>query len=355
MPIATIAVPCCPLCRSTARRSLYTDLPDRAGGIEGAWSFVGCDACGAFYQDPRPARLQDGYPAAYAHHLPAPPAQLQYRERRSALRSAVRSAILRAHGYEPFLLPWPARIAGRLLHAVRPLRAAAFQGHVALPRARRHGTLLDVGCGNGRFLAFAQLLGWRVTGIEPDSESAAQARKLTGAPVHAGFEEAALPPASVDAITLNHVLEHAGDPRAVLAGCRRALRPGGTLTVIVPNWRSAIHRLLGGYWIGLEPARHLVMFDQARLRSLLVESGFTVTEIGTTWLRDGSSFAVGWRLRKGTDPPSLVRMAAGAGFALADTFVRRGGGEILACATPSEQVADQIPSGDGHESGRGRS
>lgn len=349
MSIATVAVPACPLCRSASREAAYTGMVDRVHAVPGSWSFFRCTACGAFYQDPIPADLRDGYPESYPQHVPPAPPRLQHARFAAGLRALMRKAILRAHGYKQFRVPAVARVAGRVLHALGPMRAAAFQAHLLLPRARPGGTLLDVGCGNGRFLGFAQLVGWRAIGIEPDPASAAVARTLTGATVYASFDEARLEPASIDAITMNHILEHAADPRALLAQCRALLRPGGVLGVAVPNWRSLSHRLFRRDWIALEPSRHLVMFDETRLRALLVEAGFEVEELAASWIREVSPLTRSLRLRFARPlPRGVERLAEIVAFA-AGLVVRRGGGEIIAFARAAQRADEQLASGNGQE------
>ncbi len=339
MSIATVPVSSCPLCQSRSREAVHIDVADRVWNVAGLWSYFSCSDCGAVYQDPRPANLLDGYPEKYGQHEPPPPPRLQYGGTASSLRAWIRSAVLRAHGYEQFGRSWTSRILGRLFHGVRPLRTAAFQGHVLLPRARSGGTLVDVGCGNGRFLGFAQLLGWRVIGIEPDPESAALARALTAAPVYPSFENAPLEEERIDVITLHHVLEHAADPRSLLTRARSLLRPNGMLGVVVPDWQVRSRHWFGTDWTPLEPARHLVMFDRKRLPSLLAESGFDVRVMTGSWLRDASIIADSWRLRSGRALPAPIGKFLTFACFVADALVRRGGSEIVVWAYPTSITA----------------
>ena len=73
---------------------------------------------------------------------------------------------------------------------------------------------LDVGCGDGRFLAALASLGWEVEGLETDPVAAALARKRTGGTIHeVPLEDLALPGGTFGLISLLHVLEHVPDPR----------------------------------------------------------------------------------------------------------------------------------------------
>src|SRR5262249_52465610 len=103
-----------------------------------------------------------------------------------------------------------------------------------LGRRRARGTLLDVGCGDGHFLAAARAAGWRVDGIEFSPEGARRAAARIGRPVAVG--DLALTghlQGPFDVVTLWHVLEHLIHPRAMLEAARTRLAPEGLLVVAV--------------------------------------------------------------------------------------------------------------------------
>lgn len=77
-----------------------------------------------------------------------------------------------------------------------------------------------------------------------------------------------------DVITLNHVIEHVSDPIELLRSCYRLLKLGGQLWLQTPNIDSLGSRRYGRHWRGLEPPRHLVLFDPVSLRSALHQAGF---------------------------------------------------------------------------------
>jgi 2-polyprenyl-3-methyl-5-hydroxy-6-metoxy-1,4-benzoquinol methylase len=77
-----------------------------------------------------------------------------------------------------------------------------------------------------------------------------------------------------DAITLSHVIEHVHDPVDTLIRCHRMLKPGGYLWLETPNADSVGYELYGRYWRGLEPPRHLVIFNSAALEMTLARAGF---------------------------------------------------------------------------------
>jgi 2-polyprenyl-3-methyl-5-hydroxy-6-metoxy-1,4-benzoquinol methylase len=144
------------------------------------------------------------------------------------------------------------------------------------------GQLLDIGCGNGSFLAGMRERGWEVQGLEPDSEAADLARKRHGLKVITGtLEETSLSVSSVDAITLNHVIEHVPDPVGLLSECRRILKPGGKLVVATPNVESLAHRMSGVRWQHLDPPRHLCLFSSRALTACVEKAGLQPESLHT--------------------------------------------------------------------------
>ena len=57
------------------------------------------------------------------------------------------------------------------------LRKAAYYENV-FPPWSGEGRLLDVGCGNGYFLAFMRRMGWNVSGVEIDPGAVRIAREV---------------------------------------------------------------------------------------------------------------------------------------------------------------------------------
>ncbi len=96
--------------------------------------------------------------------------------------------------------------------------------------------VLDVGCGFGYFLDLARDDIGRSVGLETNafSRSNAQSRNLTV--VDQTIEQHAEEhPEAYDAVASFQVLEHVDDPRSFINSMLRALRPGGTLVLSVPN------------------------------------------------------------------------------------------------------------------------
>ncbi|MFC5748837.1 class I SAM-dependent methyltransferase [Actinomadura rugatobispora] len=93
--------------------------------------------------------------------------------------------------------------------------------------------LLDVGTGPGVVPAEAVRRGAKVSAVDADPQMAeTAARNVPGLDVTvAVLPDLPFGDASFDAVTGNFVINHVGDPAAVLAGLRRVLRPGGRLAL----------------------------------------------------------------------------------------------------------------------------
>ena len=91
--------------------------------------------------------------------------------------------------------------------------------------------LLDYGLGWGRFAMAAQALGFAVSGVEI-SECCREHSRKHGIKL---LDTNQLPEAEFDAVIVDQVLEHLGDPRKVLQEVARSLKPGGFLLAGTPG------------------------------------------------------------------------------------------------------------------------
>jgi SAM-dependent methyltransferase len=141
-------------------------------------------------------------------------------------------------------------------------------------QARTTPRLLDVGCGRGDLSASWIEDGWHVVGIEPSPDAAGLARQRGAEVLEGTLSTVELDAQSFDAVVFRHSLEHVLDPRLDLSRVREALRPGGRLAIVVPNWGSWQRRLFGEHWFPLELPRHRTHFTAAGLRAALESAGF---------------------------------------------------------------------------------
>ncbi len=154
-----------------------------------------------------------------------------------------------------------------------------------IPQSAR--LLVDVGCGHGllgaRFRSSSRSADRIVIGIEPDWTLARlAARKLDLVlPVRAELGLRALR-RPADCIVLADVLEHTGDPAAVLRQIALSLSCEGRAVLSLPNaaFAPVLRALAAGRWdttlAGVQARDHLALFTPASFGKLAAECGLTV-------------------------------------------------------------------------------
>lgn len=264
----------CPACNAESRELAYAGLTDRSYlAAPGSWQLFRCTECRSAYLDPRPT--PDTVHLAYSTYYDGASIDAQTTGRPlGTVRRAVRNGYLNSrYGYRMT----PATRGGSLIVPLLPghrEQADEYVRHLRRPPGRPR--LLDVGCGDGEFLARMQALGWETAGLDP-SPDAVELARARGVDAWIGtLHEAPLPTESFDAATFRLVLEHLRNPVEGLAAVRGALKPGGILWIAAPNLDSEGHRRFGADWIFLETPRHAVLFTASALEALVMRLGFEV-------------------------------------------------------------------------------
>jgi SAM-dependent methyltransferase len=268
----------CPACGHAECSLLYGGLTDRSYlHAPGRWDLYRCAGCGCAFLDPRPTRqtvalAYGNYYEGTADARAAGPSAAAGQHAWRSLRRAIRNGYLNARfGYGLS----PASRLGRVLVPLLPRHREKADEHVRhlslRPGPRR---LLDVGCGEGEFLAEMASLGWDAEGIDPTAD-AVEAARARGVRVTQGdLTDVALEDGAFDAITFRLAFEHIPDPVGALRACHRALNADGVVWIAAPNLESDASRAFGDAWIFLEPPRHAVLYTPAALDRLLRWYGF---------------------------------------------------------------------------------
>ena len=313
----------CPACASAERSLLYSGVTDRSYlHAPGRWDLYRCGECGCAFLDPRPTRQT--VTLAYGNYYedaadtpeagpPAPPAAHGWRRVRRAIRNGYLNACF---GYAMA----PASRLGRLLVPLLPRqreKADERVRHLSLRAGRAR--LLDVGCGEGEFVAEMASLGWDAEGIDPTADAVETARGRGARVTQGDLTDVALDERAFDAITFRLVFEHIADPVRALRACHGALKAGGVVWIAAPNLDSDASRAFGDAWIFLEPPRHAVLYTPASLDRLLRRCGFEPMLLRPS-RQAGWSFRLSGAIARGEPPfrsprPLSPRERARAGLA----------------------------------------
>jgi 2-polyprenyl-3-methyl-5-hydroxy-6-metoxy-1,4-benzoquinol methylase len=254
----TEQVDSCPVCGSRKRELVAEGMRDiNYDAVAGTWRFQRCSNCRSIYMDPRidSEHIAKAYANYETHHVEA------RRRERHGLAGFVQRAgdayTQRRYGlpggddafmaFCAYLFP-PLRLERDYMmrHAFRP---------------KQPGSVLDVGCGNGDFLARMRDAGWSVYGVDFDPAAVQVARSRGLDVTLATVDNVALDPRRYDLVAASHVIEHVHDPRSFLAELFERVAPGGTLWIATPNSESPVRRLAGAYWDKWEVPRHLQIFN----------------------------------------------------------------------------------------------
>lgn len=223
----------CNLCGHDNYKRLYDFTP---------WQIVKCRHCGLVYLNPRPSdeELNDLYSEDYfAEDLTE-----QYPRDEESVQSKIAS------------FEW-------MLNIVRPFK--------------QRGTLLEIGCATGFFLAHARNAGWEVWGVEISDYAAQHAREVLGLKVLTGtVSRVNLPKRYFDVIMMSHVLEHLPDPLSALCQIGTWLKHDGILVIRVPDIGSLDAAVYGRDWRGWSIPYHFYHFSPRSLRAMLRHAGFRV-------------------------------------------------------------------------------
>lgn len=229
----------CPMCGETSATT------------ERSRDIVQCAGCSTVYLRARPSResLESRYQtyADGASHMRLP-----------VTVDEIQSSGLRREYFMQELLPFVERPGGML------------------------GSLLDIGCGWGAFMANAREKGFEPEGIEICAKMANFANSVMGLKVRTQqIYDCTFEPGTFNVAVLIHVFEHMPGQKEALDCIHSLLRPNGILCGIVPNYGSLCSKAQRDRWSWLDPEMHYVHFTPATLRSALEKRGFTVLKIYT--------------------------------------------------------------------------
>ncbi len=236
----------CALCGSSENEVHASGTDFEYDTVQQSFHFVACRACGHLYLDPRPSvdDLDVIYPSNYYS------------------------------------------FAGGGDGLVSRVQRFWESGKVKLYRelvGDGEKRLLDVGCGDGRFLSLLREFGhpdWELAGLEFDESAIAKCREMgfeTFAERVEDFAEKPEQQARYDAVVMLQLIEHVEDPALICERVRSLLRPGGVFIIETPNLAGLDYRIFGRRWWGhYHFPRHWNLFSSESLVRMLEERGFEI-------------------------------------------------------------------------------
>lgn len=238
----------CSICGSSDH-SIFCTAEDRLqirpGVVYEVWC---CSACGYGWTEPSPAdeELAEFYPPTYLGDF--------------------------EKVIEEYL---SGRLAGTSSWKMETEKAELVEKYV------QSGRLLDIGCGEGKFLWSLDPKRWQRVGIDLNQPLIEAARnKIPDLDLHVGtIDDEVLEEEGYDVITFWHALEHIPDPSRALARTARLLRPGGLAFISLPKVESLQAQWFRRHWYAFgDVPRHLHHFSSTSLKLLLSQVGLAFIE-----------------------------------------------------------------------------
>jgi SAM-dependent methyltransferase len=138
-------------------------------------------------------------------------------------------------------------------------------------------SLLDIGSGLAVFPLRMKQAGWHVVALDPDVRAVEHAQKNAGLnAVHADFTKWRIPEGvKFDVITINKVLEHVKDPKAIIQKARLIIRKNGFVYIEVPDVAASKRGKTREEFF----VEHLHVFSVKSLKLLCEQSGYTTKNL----------------------------------------------------------------------------
>ena len=244
--VNTITNSKCLICGSLEHEILYKTY-DRHYGIQGEYSICQCKDCKFNFLFPMPS--EDELTSLYPENFYAYQQFFEDKKPVNIIKSLIKRALFINIGTKD-------------------------------PKFNNPGRILDIGCGSGKFLYSMRERGWRVYGVEVNTNAADLGKEAAGINIFAGnLISAKFPDNFFDYIRSNHSFEHIVNPHETLSEIYRILKPGGSLLIGVPNVDGLNSKIFKSSWWYRGVPVHTFGYSTKSLARILEQHKFNVDKI----------------------------------------------------------------------------
>lgn len=220
--------------------------------------YMKCGQCGALQLADEIENMGDWYPESYNQWSALSTKKL------GAVRTLVRYAFMSA------IMAFP--VKGLLLERLRETHNNIMILNGI--RLKRTDAILDVGCGNGRWLYDLSLYGFKnLTGVDSlapnNEENIGNIKLIRGDIFHPSLK-------NYDLIAYNYSFEHMNNPLETLRRTRDLLKSNGIAVFRIPVMGGHGWKAYGTNWFGIEAPRHYFLHTVESMRILCEKAGLTI-------------------------------------------------------------------------------
>lgn len=162
---------------------------------------------------------------------------------------------------------------------------------------RTIGNILDIGCGQGDFLAEAKKRHWNVYGTEYSQSAVELCTSRDIQMYEGGLDKNIFPEISFDVITSFEVIEHINTPHEMMAVVDRKLKKGGLFYCTTPNFNALLRYLEKDKFRMIVYPEHISFYTKKSFRFLGEKYNFKVLKVLTTGI-DIGRFTTALKVKK---------------------------------------------------------
>lgn len=144
----------------------------------------------------------------------------------------------------------------------------------------KEAKILEIGCGEGRFLFFLKLFNYTNTvGLEVSRHASKKANKKGLKIINTSFENSKLTANQFDVVIMNHVIEHFVSLPVIMRKLQKITKNGGLVIVTTPNGGGFPAKIFGENWYDWDFSYHMGIFTKKSLLKLFKLYGFEAQTI----------------------------------------------------------------------------
>jgi len=179
--------------------------------------------------------------------------------------------------------------ASSILKGRKPIQNRFWMRYIG--KYKKNGRLLDIGCGKGFFLQYAEK-SYETYGVDISTYGIEQATgRLNDTKLYVGnAEQLDFEDGYFDVVTCFDVLEHLDEPQVCIGECNRVLVHDGLIVASIPNIESLGQRWKKEQWFGYRDQTHVSLLSNEEWNLLLRKNGFRILDIFYDGLWDSPYF-----------------------------------------------------------------